>query len=76
MRADVIEAVAKKRGCLFEGGGGELDREKAIHRALADHRTGVLGRISLKPRRRAAYAGRGGGRASSGCRGPARRPYT
>ncbi len=53
--ADVIEAVAKKRGCLLKGRGGELDREKASIVLLADYRTGVLGRISLEtPARRAA----------------------
>lgn len=44
----VIEAVAKKRGCLLKGRGGELDLDKAAQILLTDYRTGVLGRISLE----------------------------
>lgn len=51
----VIEAVAKKRGCLIKGRGGELDLEKAAIILLTDYRTGVLGRITLEtPDSRAA----------------------
>jgi ribosome biogenesis GTPase A len=45
---DIIEAVAKKRGCLIRGRGGELDREKASLILLTDYRGGALGRISLE----------------------------
>ncbi len=44
----VIEAVAKKRGCLLKGRGGELDLEKAAAILLTDYRSGALGRISLE----------------------------
>jgi ribosome biogenesis GTPase A len=44
----VIEAVAKKRGCLMKGRGGELDLEKAAGILLTDYRTAALGRISLE----------------------------
>jgi ribosome biogenesis GTPase A len=44
----VIEAVAKKRGCLIKGRGGELDMEKASAILLVDYRSGALGRISLE----------------------------
>jgi len=44
----VIEAVAKKRGCLLKGRGGEFDREKAAAVLLTDYRNGALGRISLE----------------------------
>ncbi len=44
----VVESVAKKRGCLLKGRGGELDLEKAAQILLTDYRTGVLGRISLE----------------------------
>jgi ribosome biogenesis GTPase A len=44
----VIEAVAKKRGCLLRGRGGELDIEKAALILLTDYRGGALGRISLE----------------------------
>ncbi|MEW6119758.1 MAG: ribosome biogenesis GTPase YlqF [Pseudomonadota bacterium] len=51
----VIEAVAKKRGCLRQGCGGELDLEKAANLLLTDFRSGALGRISLEtPGTRAA----------------------
>ncbi|MDP1654211.1 MAG: ribosome biogenesis GTPase YlqF [Rhodocyclaceae bacterium] len=49
---DVVEAVAKKRGCLRHG---ELDLEKAAMILLTDYRGGSLGRISLEtPQSRAA----------------------
>jgi ribosome biogenesis GTPase A len=44
----VLEAVAKRRGCLMKGRGGELDLEKAAMLLLTDYRTGPLGRISLE----------------------------
>lgn len=44
----VIEAVAKKRGCLLKGRGGELDLEKAAAILLTDYRSGAIGRISLE----------------------------
>ena len=44
----VIEAVAKKRGCLLKGRSGEFDREKASAVLLTDYRSGALGRISLE----------------------------
>ncbi|WP_265942381.1 ribosome biogenesis GTPase YlqF [Dechloromonas sp. A34] len=44
----VIEAVAKKRGCLLKGRGGEFDLEKAAAILLTDYRTGAIGRISLE----------------------------
>lgn len=44
----LIEAVAKKRGCLLRGGGGALDLEKAAAVLLTDYRSGALGRISLE----------------------------
>lgn len=51
----VIEAVARKRGCLVKGRGGEFDLEKASLILLTDYRSGVLGRISLEtPASRAA----------------------
>jgi ribosome biogenesis GTPase A len=51
----VIEAVAKKRGCLIKGRGGELDIDKASQILLHDYRGGMLGRISLEtPQSRAA----------------------
>jgi ribosome biogenesis GTPase A len=51
----IIEAVAKKRGCLRQGCGGELDLEKAANILLTDFRSGALGRISLEtPGTRAA----------------------
>ncbi len=49
----LIEAVAKRRGCLIKGGG--LDLEKASLILLDDYRSGTLGRISLEtPETRAA----------------------
>lgn len=44
----IIEAVAKKRGCIIKGRGGELDLEKASGILLTDYRSGALGRISLE----------------------------
>ena len=45
----VVEAVARKRGCLRQGSKGELDLEKAANLLLTDFRSGALGRISLDP---------------------------
>jgi len=45
---DVIEAIAKKRGCLQKGRGGEPDLEKAAMILLTEYRSGKLGRISLE----------------------------
>lgn len=51
----VVESVAKKRGCILKGRGGELDLEKAAMILLTDYRSGTLGRISLEtPATRAA----------------------
>lgn len=51
----VIEAIARKRGCLQKGGGGEPDLEKAAMILLTEYRAGKLGRISLEtPESRAA----------------------
>ncbi|MDO8262007.1 MAG: ribosome biogenesis GTPase YlqF [Gallionella sp.] len=44
----VIEAIAKKRGCLLKGKGGEPDLEKAAMILLTEYRSGKLGRISLE----------------------------
>ena len=44
----VIEAIAKKRGCLLKGRGGEPDLEKAAMILLTEYRGGKLGRISLE----------------------------
>ncbi|MDE2441739.1 MAG: ribosome biogenesis GTPase YlqF [Betaproteobacteria bacterium] len=44
----VLEGVAKKRGCIIKGRGGELDLEKASGILLTDYRSGTLGRISLE----------------------------
>lgn len=44
----VIEGIARRRGCLVKGRGGELDLEKASGILLNDYRTGTLGRISLE----------------------------
>ncbi|MDD2885793.1 MAG: ribosome biogenesis GTPase YlqF [Dechloromonas sp.] len=53
----VIEGIAKKRGCLIKGRGGELDLEKASAILLIDYRSGALGRITLEtPELRAARA--------------------
>jgi len=52
----VVEAVARRRGCILKGkGGGGLDLEKAAIVLLTDFRAGALGRISLEtPDSRAA----------------------
>ncbi len=51
----VIEAVARRRGCILKGRGGAPDREKAALILLQDYRDGALGRISLEtPRTRRA----------------------
>jgi ribosome biogenesis GTPase A len=52
----VLEAVAKKRGCVVQGRrGGDLDLEKAAMVLLTDYRGGKLGRVSLEsPLSRAA----------------------
>lgn len=42
----LLEAVARRRGCLVKGGG--LDLEKAALMLLDDYRSGKLGRISLE----------------------------
>jgi ribosome biogenesis GTPase A len=44
----VLEAVARRRGCLLKGRGGEPDLEKAANILLTDFRAGALGRISLE----------------------------
>jgi ribosome biogenesis GTPase A len=44
----VVEAIARKRGCLLRGRGGELDLGKAAMILLTDYRCGALGRISLE----------------------------
>ncbi len=52
---DVVEAVARKRGCVNKGRGGEFDLEKAAMILLTDYRSGKFGRISLEtPESRAA----------------------
>ena len=43
-----LEGIARKRGCLLKGRGGELDIEKAAGILLNDYRTGTLGRITLE----------------------------
>ncbi|MDD3353801.1 ribosome biogenesis GTPase YlqF [Zoogloea sp.] len=42
----LVEAIAKRRGCLLKGGG--LDIEKASLILLQDYRDGALGRVSLE----------------------------
>lgn len=44
----VIETIARKRGCLIKGRGGEFDLEKAAAILLVDYRSGALGRITLE----------------------------
>jgi ribosome biogenesis GTPase A len=44
----VLEAVAKKRGCISKGKGVALDMEKAAMILLTEYRAGKLGRISLE----------------------------
>jgi ribosome biogenesis GTPase A len=46
--AGVLEAIARKRGCLTKGKGGGLDREKAAKILLHEYRNGTLGRTSLE----------------------------
>jgi ribosome biogenesis GTPase A len=55
----VLEAVARRRGCLLKGRGGGPDLEKAALILLQDYRDGLLGRISLETpeTRRAMLAG-------------------
>ena len=51
----VVEAVARRRGCILKGRGGGYDLEKAATVFLTDFRDGALGRISLEtPDSRAA----------------------
>jgi len=53
--AGVLEAVARRRGCLRKGHAGELDLERAALLLLQDYRDGALGRVSLEtPQSRAA----------------------
>lgn len=53
--AGVLEAVARRRGCLRKGRAGELDLERAALLLLQDYRDGTLGRVSLEtPQGRAA----------------------
>ncbi|MDR3394526.1 MAG: ribosome biogenesis GTPase YlqF [Parasulfuritortus sp.] len=44
----VVEAVARRRGCILKGKGGGYDLEKASIVLLTDFRDGLLGRISLE----------------------------
>jgi ribosome biogenesis GTPase A len=46
--AGVIDAIARKRGCLLPRSGGGLDRDKAARILLSDYRGGILGRTSLE----------------------------
>ena len=46
--AGVIDAIARKRGCLLAKSGGGLDRNKAARILLSDYRKGTLGRTSLE----------------------------
>jgi ribosome biogenesis GTPase A len=46
--AGVIDAIARKRGCLLTRSGGRLDRDKAARILLSDYRNGTLGRTSLE----------------------------
>jgi ribosome biogenesis GTPase A len=56
----IVETVARKRGCIIKGRGGELDLEKAAMILLTDYRGGALGRISLEtPETRAAMLAAG-----------------
>ncbi len=55
----VLEAIARKRGCLLKGRNGAPDLEKAAMIFLTEFRSGVLGRISLEsPESRMAMTGR------------------
>ena len=50
----VLDAIARKRGCLLTRSGGGIDRDKAARILLSDYRNGTLGRTSLEtPDRRA-----------------------
>jgi len=42
----LLEAVARRRGCIVKG--GALDLEKAANVFLTDYRSGALGRITLE----------------------------
>jgi len=54
--ADIITAIAKRRGYLLKG--NKPDLEKAAFTLLQDYRTGALGRISLEtPQSRSAMLG-------------------
>src|SRR5271169_1476020 len=44
----VVEAIARKRGCIPKSRGGEPDLEKAAMILLTEYRAGKLGRISLE----------------------------
>jgi len=44
----VLEAVARKRGCIVPGRPGAWDLDRAAMLLLTDFRSGVLGRISLE----------------------------
>jgi len=44
----VVEAIARKRGCIAKSRDGELDLEKAAMILLTEFRAGKLGRISLE----------------------------
>ena len=56
--ADIIAAIAKRRGYLLKGGAPDL--EKAALMLLQDYRSGALGRISLEtPQSRKAMLGEG-----------------
>ena len=46
--AGVLDAIARKRGCLLTRSGGGLDRDKAARILLSDYRNGTLGRTSLE----------------------------
>jgi ribosome biogenesis GTPase A len=46
--AEILEAIAIKRGCLRKGKGGELDKEQAARILLKEYRNGILGRTSLE----------------------------
>ena len=47
-KAELVEAIAKKRGCILKGKGGGLDLEKASMLFLTEFRGGKIGRISLE----------------------------
>ena len=44
----VVEAIARKRGCILKNKNGELDLEKAGIIFLTEFRSGKLGRVSLE----------------------------